>query len=336
MKKFGQLYDKICSIENLILADEKARKGKANTYGVRKHDKNRNANIALLHKQLTEGTFRTSDYSIFTIYEPKERQIYRLPYFPDRIVHHSIMNVLEPIWMSVFTTDTYSCIKKRGIHAAAEKLKHVLKTDKNGTIYCLKIDIKKFYPSVDHNILKEIIRRKIKDKRLLLLLDEIIDSAPGLPIGNYLSQYFANLYLAYFDHWIKENKCISHYFRYADDIVILGSNKAELHALLVEINHYFVENLHLQVKENFQIFPVESRGIDFVGYVFYHGRTRLRKSIKQNLFRKLSKLNRLKCISEAEQKQTLAPWCGWLKYCDSHNLEKKINKICRHEFKVNR
>ena len=162
----------------------------------------REQNIQELHHQLMEGTFRTSPYDIFKIYTPKERDIYRLPYYPDRIVHHAVMNILEPIWCSIFTADTYSCIKGKGIHAAARKLKQYLREDPPGTRYCLKIDIRKYYPSIDHDILKQIIRRKIKDRRLLALLDEIIDSAEGVPIGNYLSQYFANLYLAYFDHWI--------------------------------------------------------------------------------------------------------------------------------------
>lgn len=116
-------------------------------------------------------------------------------------------------------------------------------------------------------MLKSILRRKLKDKRLLRLLDEIIDSADGVPIGNYLSQYFANLYLTYFDHWIKEQKRVKHYFRYADDIVILASDKSYLHSLMGEIRAY-LGDLKLEVKGNWQVFPVAARGIDFVGYVF--------------------------------------------------------------------
>jgi len=211
MKRINNLYNKIISIENLNLADKKARKGKLHSYGVIHHDLNRESNIIALHELLKNETFKTSKYYIFKIYEPKEREIYRLPYFPDRILHHAIMNILEPIWMSIFTKDTYSCIKKRGIHGCMKAVKFALK-DVENTKYCLKIDIKKFYPSIDHDILKLIIRKKIKCKDTLLLLDNIIDSAPGVPIGNYLSQYFANLYLAYFDHWIKEIKKIKYYF----------------------------------------------------------------------------------------------------------------------------
>lgn len=180
MKRLGNLYDKIISLDNLRLADERARKGKLRSYGVKLHDRNKEANLLSLHEALKAGTYRTSEYSTFTIYEPKEREIFRLPYFPDRIVHHAVMNILEPIWVSIFTADTYSCIKGRGIQAAANKLRRVIDRDKAGCAYCLKIDIRKFYPSIDHTVLKSIVRRKIKDTRLLNLLDEIIDSAEGL------------------------------------------------------------------------------------------------------------------------------------------------------------
>ncbi|MDR1582056.1 MAG: reverse transcriptase/maturase family protein [Prevotellaceae bacterium] len=336
MKRLGNLYERICSIENLQLADEKARKGKLRSHGVIKHDRNREQNIIHLHKILKNGTFRTSKYDIFTIHEPKEREIYRLPYFPDRIVHHAIMNVLEPIFVSIFTADTYSCIKNRGIHAAAEKIKRVLKEDPEGTACCLKIDIRKFYPSIDHDILKRLLRRKIKDARLLSLLDEIIDSAAGVPIGNYLSQYFANLYLTYFDHWLKEKRGVRFYFRYADDIVILHHNKRYLHGLFREMQAYLAENLKLEIKSNWQIFPVNSRGIDFVGYVFYHTHTRLRKNTKQRLCRRLARINKRQTLTEKDFNQNICPWWGWAKYCNSINLIKKLSKNAKYEIKFER
>ena len=159
---------------------------------------------------------------------------------------------------------THTVVSKKeasGIHAAAKAVELALK-DVAGTQYCLKLDVKKFYPSVDHDVLKKFLRRKFKDADLLWLLDEIIDSAPGLPIGNYLSQYFANFYLAYFDHWIKETKRVKYYFRYADDMVILASNKSDLHKLLFEMRQYLL-GLKLDIKDNYQVFPVEERGIVF-------------------------------------------------------------------------
>lgn len=338
MKRIGNIFEKVISLDNLRLADEKARKGKVRSYGVQIHDKNREANILALHESLKNGTFKTSKYHIFTIYEPKERKIFRLPYYPDRILHHAIMNILEPVWVSVFNKDTYSCIKNRGIHACAKDVKRALKHDPDGTRYCLKIDVRKFYPSIDHEIMKQVVRRKMKDSRLLALLDEIIDSVPtGVPIGNYLSQYFANLYLAYFDHWLKEAKGVKYYWRYADDIVILAPNKDVLHALLHEIRAYLRDNLNLNVKRNYQVFPVDSRGIDFLGYVFYHSHTLLRKSIKQKLCRRVAKLNKRKVVPTKEQyKQQICSWWGWCKYCDSIHLMNKLQNSFPYEIRFNR
>lgn len=325
MKRINNLYEKIISIDNLIEADEIARKGKKRSYGVKLHDSKRGCNILELHNTLSEESFKNSEYSVFKIYEPKKRLIYRLPYYPDRVLHHAIMNVLEPIWRRVFIRHTYACIRGRGIHLALKDLKKALR-DKEGTRYCLKLDIKKFYPSVDHDILKEIIARKIKDKRLLRLLSVIIDSAPGVPIGNYLSQYFANLYLSYFDHFIKEEKKVKYYYRYADDIVVLSSSKEYLHSLRSDIERYFKKHLKLQVKNNYQVFPVSARGIDFVGYVFFHTHILLRKTIKK-AFIKAVKKGAVKGTSSYQS------YFGWATHCNSKNLLKKINS---YESKQNR
>jgi retron-type reverse transcriptase len=314
MKRINNLYQRICSIENLMLADSIARKGKLNQPGILRHDQNRIQNIQDLHMALINKTYMTSEYTTFTIYEPKERIIFRLPYFPDRIVHHAVMNILEPIFVSTFTADTYSCIKKRGIHAAAAAVKNALK-DTAGTQFCLKLDIKKFYPNVDHEILKQLLRRKIKDQDLLWLMDGIIDSADGLPIGNYLSQYFANFYLTYFDHWMKEQLQVKYYFRYADDMVILSDSKEHLHQGLDQIRRYLQENLKLTVKDNYQVFPVDARGIDFVGYVFRHSHTLLRKSIKQSFARMLRR---------DKNPQSIASYRGWAIHCNSKNLLRKL------------
>lgn len=313
MKRIGNLYQRICSLDNLRLADTKARKGKAHQYGVQAHDRNQDGNLQLLHRMLVNRSYRTSTYMTFKIYEPKEREIFRLPYFPDRIAHHAVMNVLEPIFVSCFTADTYSCIKGKGIHAAAAAVRRALQ-DKAGTRYCLKIDIKKFYPSIDHEILKAQLRRKLKDPYLLWLLDGIIDSAPGLPIGNYLSQYFANFFLCGFDRWIKQEKHVRYYFRYADDIVILSDSKPYLHQLLAEIRAQLAM-IKLSLKENYQVFPVEARGIDFVGYRFFHTHVALRKSIKQRFARMVRYNN---------NPASWASYYGWAAHCDSKHLLKKL------------
>ena len=319
MKRYNNLFEKIYSVENLQLADTLARKGKTKTRGVINHDKNRESNILQLHSALKNKTFTTSKCSNFKIKDPKERLISSLPYYPDRIVHHAIMNVLEPIFVSTFTSNTFGGLKGRGIHGAARSIRKALK-DKDNTLYCLKLDVKQYYPSIDHNVLKTIIRKKIKDKDVLWLLDDIIDSAPGLPLGNYSSQYFANIYFNYFDHWIKEIKRVKYYFRYVDDVVILSSSKEYLHILFKEINEYFQTELLLTIKGNYQIFPVEARGIDFVGYVFYHSHVLLRKSIKQSFAR---------MVKNNFNTKSLASYQGWIKHCDGKHLIKKLIPISK-------
>lgn len=314
MKRIDNLYEEITSIHNLEVADMLARKRKRNKKEIIAHDANKEANILNLHRALIGKTYRTSDYSTFQVHDPKTRTVYKLPYYPDRIVHHAIMVVMEPILMRLFTADTYSCITGRGIHGALKAVKRAFK-DRHNTQYCLKLDIRKFYPNVDHAILKSLLRRKIKDANLLWLLDEIIDSAEGLPIGNYLSQFLANFYLCYFDHWLKEVVKVKYYFRYADDLVILSGNKSELHGVLALISEYLECNLNLQVKDNYQVFPIAARGLDFVGYKIYHTHTLIRKSIKKGFAR---------MMANNRNPQSVASYIGWAKHADSKHLLKKL------------
>ena len=319
MRRVGSIYNKVYDRGNIEFADDNARRHKKNNWGIKKHDRHRESDNDKLEEDLKNLTYHTSSYSTFKIYEPKERVIFRLPYFPDRIAHHAIMNVTEPIWVKTFIAGTYSCIKERGIHKCLNDLKRALARDKEGTMYCLKLDIKKFYPSIDHRLLKQVIRRKIKDKQLLKLLYEIIDSSDGIPIGNYLSQFFANLFLSYFDHWLKEECKVKYYFRYADDIVILSDSKEFLRHLFFAIRFYLEEFLHLEIKPNYQIFPVDSRGIDFVGYKFFHTHILLRKSIKVRML-KLVRMFEEGLISKEELRIRLSSYFGWAKFCNSKNL----------------
>lgn len=339
MKRYGNLHDKLCDSENIEIADNNARRNKNKKYGINKHDKNRQYENEDLADKLLNLTYKTSRYSLYKIYEPKERIIYRLPYYPDRIAHHAIMNITKDIWVKSFINNTYSCIEGRGIHLCAKHVKRNLRKYPNETKYCLKLDIKKFYPSIPHDGLKQCIRKKIKDKDFLTILDEIIDSTDtvynnypkygtkgiGVPIGNYLSQYFANLYLSELDHLCKEELKCRFYYRYADDIVILSNNKEFLHKVLIYIKLY-VATIGLKVKDNYQIYPVDSRGIDFVGYVFYHTHTLIRKSIK----RKITKLvNRYlnKEIEKKEFKTRMCAYYGWLKHANAKHLLRKIQSL---------
>jgi RNA-directed DNA polymerase len=318
MKRIGNLYEQICSIENLRIADENASRGKKKQKGVIRHNQNKEQNILELRERLLQKSFRTSEYSTFIIYEPKERIIYKLPYYPDRIVHHAIMQVIGPMLINTFTADTYSCIIGRGIHKAHYNVQKAL-LDTDGTRYCLKMDVKKFFPNIDHGVLKQLLRRKFKDQDLLALLDEIIDSTDGLPIGNYLSSCFANFYMTYFDHWLKEEKKVENYFRYCDDIVILHSDKAYLHELRKAIQVYLRDHLKLEAKSNYQVFPIASRGLDFVGYRSFGRFIRLRKRIKINFIR---------MIRTNRNERSINSYNGWITHCHGANLKKKyINKL---------
>jgi retron-type reverse transcriptase len=320
MKRINNIFDQVCSYENIQLADEIARKGKKSRYGIEVHDRAKEENLNALRESIETGTYKTSEYYVFKMVTDagKEREIYRLPYFPDRICHHAIMNVLEPHFVNMFIRDTFSCIKGRGILDGVTRLKSTLQNDVPGTRYCLKLDVRKFFPSVDNSILKQLLRRKFKDARLLTLLDEIIDSAPGVPIGNYLSQFFANFYLSYFDHWIKEVVRVKYYYRYCDDMVLLSDSKVYLHELRILIQDYLKENLNLDLKGNWQVSPVHSRGIDFLGYVFYHDHIRLRKSIKQSFARKIVHARGKRRV------EILGSYKGWCLHANCINLYRKI------------
>ena len=267
-----------------------------------------------LHDSLQTKTYKTSPYVTYTIYEPKERQISPLPYYPDRITHHGIKIFLDRIFIPIFTANTYSGIKGRGIHATLTALAMALH-DVSATKYCLKLDVTKFYPNVNHDILKQFLWRKISDADFLWLNEEIIESHPGLPLGSTTSQLYGNVFFTPFDYWIKEIVKVKYYFRYCDDIVILSNNKPFLHHVLHEIMKFLHNRLKLEVKDNYQVFPVDDRGIDVVGYVFFHNYILLRKSIKQNFARMLA--NNPNPVS-------IASYMGWAKHCNSKHLLKTL------------
>ena len=330
MKRFGNLYEKIYDMENLKLAHHNAKKGKGWYTEVRMVDEEPEKYLKELQDMLINKTYNTSEYVTFIKRDSgKDRLIYKLPYYPDRICQWAILQVIEPLLIRKFTDDTYSAIPGRGIHQCLHKVEKAMQTDVPGCQYCLKLDAKKYYPSINHDILKQKYRSLFKDDDLLWLLDEIIDSTPGetgIPIGNYISQYSGNFYLSSFDHWIKEVKHVKHYFRYMDDIVIFGESKADLHRLRVEIDQYFKTNLKLKIKENWQVFPTYVRGVDFVGYRIFLNYKLLRKSTCKQFKKAMNKINRKRLEG---QSMSYSEWCsvnsykGWLIHCDSYRLQQK-------------
>lgn len=321
MKRYGHLYNKVWDMDNIREAHKNSRKGKAHYHEVQMVDSNPDFYFKQVQEMLKNKTYSTSEYTMFIKNDKvKKREIYKLPYFPDRIVHHCIMQIIEPIWMSTFIRDTYASMKNRGIHDGVKRIQKALKTNLDGTKFALQIDIKKYYPSINHDILKKVVRKKIKDPDMLWIIDEIIDSNPeGVPIGNYLSQYFGNLYLSDIDHWIKETLGVRYYFRYCDDLVILGNNKEELHLIRKKLKEK-VEEVDLEVKCNWKVYPVET-GIDFLGYKFFHSHTLLRTALAKRFKSKVKMIrknwHRLEAITNYS---TLMSYYGWICYANGWNL----------------
>lgn len=324
MKRYGNLYTEICSIENLRLAHKNARKGKTYYPEVIKIDKDPDKYLIPIQKMLQNKSYSTSKYRIFEIVDRgKRREICDLPYYPDRIVHWALMQIIEPILMKHLIETTYAALPGRGTHKALRKMHRYMK-DRQGTAYCLKIDVSKYFPNIDKEILKKKFRKRVKCPDTLWLIDEIIDSFnKGIPIGNYTSQYFGNYYLSDFDHWIKEEKKIKYYLRYMDDMIFFAPTKEELHQLIKEIQVYLKEELHLSVKPNWQVFPTAVRGVDFVGYRTFYSYTLLRKSTKKRLKRASRRLLAQKNLGEPftdSNISTIASYMGLLKWCNSYRL----------------
>lgn len=326
MKRYGNIYHKIYDIENLRLAHKNAKKDKKFYREVKMVDSNEDYYLGLIQEMLKNKTYEVSEYKISVINDNgKDRKLCKLPYFPDRIIQWAILLQIESIFMRTFTTFSCASIKGRGIHKASRLLDSYL-LDKHNSKYCLKLDIKKFYDNVDHFILKNLLTKKFKDKELLQLLYLLIDSFPfskGIPIGSYLSQFLANFYLSYFDHWLKERHKIHYVVRYMDDVVILHKSKEYLHLIKLNIDKHLCFLLNVSLKSNWQVFPSLIRGIDFVGYRHFSAFKLLRKSTCLKLKRKMRKIFKtiytFGTISYSD-KCSYNSYKGWADFCDSFRL----------------
>lgn len=339
-KKLYNVYWLLYTCENLCRAQYMAQKGKGDHSDIKRFNEHILENMDALWAMLRYETYQPGEYRVKKIYDPKERDIMIAPFFPDRIIHHCIINVLGQHWTHIFIEHTYSCIKGRGTHKCMLDVRHALKRDKRGTRMCLKTDIKKCYDNIDHAALKLIIRITIADEQLLRLLDKIIDSngkEKGLPIGNYTSQYLANLYFAYFDHWVVEELaalvrlkfgCKLYYFRYMDDMVFLAESSVALHFVLDMAGLYLAAELKVEFKHTWQIFPVDDRGIDFVGYKQDHFGVLLRKSILNKFYKKADRIACDTPIRDATDIKHLFPSeYGWVIGCSEQHKENVFNII---------
>lgn len=324
MRRHGNLYPRICDPENLALAFRRARKGKATMRGVLNFEKDVEGNLAHIRQILLDKTFHTSTYQRKTVYEPKERTIYVLP-FPDRIVQHALMNVLIPIWQPMFHHDSYACIEGKGIHAGSLRtMEYVRRFD-----YCLKCDISKFYPSVDHDVLLGIIRRKIKCPDTLWLIDDIVRSYPGgknVPIGNLTSQWFGNLYMNELDQYVKHILKLKYYIRYCDDFLFFDNDKRILNDVAQNVKAFVGEKLKLRLSKC-DLFPV-SRGVDFLGYRHFRRYILLRKSTAKRVMRRLKVLPRMLdagALTPEQARGKLASAWGWMRWANCYHLQLATN-----------
>lgn len=317
MKRHGNLWEKIIDYDNLIIAHRNARRGKLYYTEVKEVDAFEDEFIKYLQYLLVSKKFNTSPYEISERFDGrKTRTIYKLPYYPDRIVQHALLQVCEPIWKPTFIRDTFQSITGRGTHDARKRVEKAIKN--KPPQYALKFDINKYYPSVNNEKLKQICREKIKCKDTLWLIDNIIDSNEGLPIGNYTSQYFGNLYLRSFDWWVKQELKPNSYFRYCDDIVLLGNSAEELHNLKDLCFKKLSEEYNLSIKKDWQVFPVDVRRLDFVGFVFKSDSTRLRKTIAFNIKQKSKQICKSShTMTPFETVNSIGSYWGWCKYANA-------------------
>lgn len=275
-------------------------------------------NIINLHKTLLEKTYRHGSYYAFKINDPKPRDIHKAS-IRDRIVHHAIYKILYPYFDGKFIYDSYSCQKNKGTHKAINRFRRLSrKVSKNNTktAWVLKGDIRKFFANINHDVLKNILWRYIKDENILWLLGEVIDSFhTGLPLGNVTSQLFINVYMNEFDQFVKRDLKVKYYIRYCDDFVILHPDKSYLENLIAKMSVFLEKELELSLHPDKVYIKRLSSGIDFLGWVHFNHHRVLRTATKRRMFKKLK---------ENQTKETLTSYIGLLKHGNTHKLIKRI------------
>lgn len=345
MKTYNNLFDKLCSLENLRLAFKKARKGKAKKWYVKEFEVNLEGELTKLKVELETQSYKPRPLKRFVIRDPKTRVIYASA-FRDRVVHHALCNLIEPIFERTFICDTYANRRKKGVHAALERFDEFKrKVTKNGKLvesakdnnmvvgYALKADIKHYFDTVDHEILLDILKKKITDGKVLRLVEITLRNhkmkfkGKGMPLGNLTSQFFANVYLSKLDYFVKHRLKAKYYMRYVDDFVILHRSKEKLGLYRWLISN-FLKSLKLELHpEKSRIIPLHN-GVKLLGFrVFYHHRL-LRESNLRNFERKL---NFYELSSEREREgnkesleKFLQGWFGYAVHGNTYKFRKKI------------
>jgi retron-type reverse transcriptase len=331
MKTYNDLYSKIYSFENIYVAYLKARKNKRYHPEVLRFSVNLEENLINIQKELINKTYKTGEYKHFVVYEPKERLISALP-FKDRVVQHAICNIIEPIFEKSFIYDSHACRKEFGVLSGVLRTTEFLRavSQNSEKVYCLKGDVSKYFPSIDHEVLKKLIRKRIRCKDTLNLIYEIIDKSGdmcGMPIGNLTSQLFANIYLNELDHYVKNTLRVKYYIRYMDDFVILSNDKKYLNQTLNNIRLFLQKELKLKLNKKTKVFLVKQRSVDFLGYKIWSTHRLLRKcNVKRTKrkFKKFQKLYKERAITLKDINPSIMSWLGHAKWADSYKLRVKI------------
>lgn len=317
---YTNLWARFISSTNIEMAADSAIRGKKKSVQIENFIKNRVSMLAKLRHILKKHKYKTSEYTERKIFRPKERLIYVLPFFPDRIVQHALINILGPIWMRGFISDSYACITGRGLHSASRRVMQFIRRNK----YVLHCDIRKFYPSINHSILIKIIGRKIHDKRIMRIIREIVNSIGGetnVPIGNLTSQWFGNVYLNELDKFVHQELRIGEYIRYCDDFLVFSNDKETLHKALVRIREFLAEKLRLDFSKSV-IYPT-SRGVDFIGYRHFRGYILLRRRTARRMMRRIARIRETGDTSP-HARGIIAAAYGWAKHANTYNLRRKM------------
>lgn len=330
-KTIRNKYDKYVTFEKLLEAHKKARRGKREKRKVIEFELELETQLLDLEIELKTGTYKHGGYHTFKIYEPKERTIMASEY-RDRVVHQwYVENFIEPYFVPQFISTSYACIKNKGMHKASSDVQQAMrKCNKEwNEYYILKMDITKYFHNIDKRILWKILKRKIKDRKLLWLTRQILlstEGMKGLPLGNYTSQMFANIYLNEVDQYAKRSLKCKYYFRYMDDIVILCKNKEQANNRLKKIANYLEENLELTLNSKTRIFK-NNQGVNFCGYKINEYRMKIRHTSKCRMKRKLknyTKLLKKEKIELPEIQRSIAGWLGYAKHADTYFLRKSM------------
>jgi len=331
MKTYKKLYPLIYAFDNLYTAYRSARRGKRYRPEVLSFSASLEDNLIKLYRELQNETYATGAYHYFTVYEPKKRTVAALP-FRDRVVHHAICSVLDPIFDRGFIYHSYACREGKGTHAGADQVTHWLRIlhRSSESPYIFKADVKSYFASIDHRVLLSILSHRIRCDRTMHLLRDIVGSGGvggrGIPIGNLTSQLFANIYLNELDQFVKHTLRIKFYLRYMDDFIVLYPDKNRLQQWRYDIGEFLWSHLRLKLNGRTQIFPAR-QGVDFLGYRIWHTHRLLRKSSIKRMRRKMAKFERRYCrgeISQAEINATLQSWLGHAAHADTYNLRRAL------------